>query len=207
MGGDHSITYPIIKGFTKNMGKRQFGLIYFDAHYDLRPLEGDGVLSSGNAFYRILNDPNIPIKGSNMVAIGIKPSKSPLFVQMQNFAKEKGMTTIYRNDIKADNYEKIMENALNIASKGTDGTYLSFDIDGVASKEAPGASCPTLDGIPLEWAKRMISMGKFVSGDICEVAVREMNCNGIKDPKGEEKLKITAQSAAELIESIKLINI
>ena len=56
LGGDHSITYPIIKGLNENLKNKKIGLIYYDAHYDLRPLEVENkdILSSGNSFYRII---------------------------------------------------------------------------------------------------------------------------------------------------------
>ena len=72
LGGDHSITYPIVKGLNENLKNKKLGLIYFDAHYDLRPLEGENqdILSSGNSFYRIIK--NKEINGENIVVIGIK---------------------------------------------------------------------------------------------------------------------------------------
>ncbi|GGY10325.1 hypothetical protein GCM10007160_41890 [Litchfieldella qijiaojingensis] len=37
LGGDHSITDPILRGLLKRSGGQNFGLIVFDAHFDSRP--------------------------------------------------------------------------------------------------------------------------------------------------------------------------
>eukprot|EP00826_Nyctotherus_ovalis_P066559 TRINITY_DN9847_c0_g7_i1.p1 TRINITY_DN9847_c0_g7~~TRINITY_DN9847_c0_g7_i1.p1 ORF type:complete len:312 (-),score=58.21 TRINITY_DN9847_c0_g7_i1:85-1020(-) len=208
LGGDHSITYPIVKGFIKDMPKKRLGLIYFDAHFDLRPLEGDNnVLSSGNSFYRILTDPDMPIQGSNIVVIGIQPQQSPIFKQQEAFAKAHHMTIFYRDDINSHNMEEVMEKALNIASEGTKGIYLSFDIDVLAIEDAPGASAPSVGGLPLDWAKRMVAMGKFVAADIAEVSNREKSWDNKEDPQGPAKLAKTAQSAVEIAKVMKLIEV
>lgn len=195
LGGDHSITYPIIKGLINNLNKKKLGLIYFD----LRELEGERVLSSGNSFYRILTDQRILIDGSNMVAIGIQPNKSPSYLKLENFAEIHNITTIYRNDVKEDNAEKVMEHALKIASEGTDGIYLSFDIDALRSDDAPGASSP---------GEENVEGGEVCSGgDITEVSCREKSWNKFEDPEGYAKLIKTAQSAAEIVNAIELTKI
>jgi len=207
LGGDHSITYPIIKGLVKNLPKKKLGLIYFDAHYDLRELEDGKVLSSGNSFYQILTDPEMPIKGSNMVAIGIQPNESPSYLKLEEFGKKHKMTTIYRKDVNEDNAEKVMEYGLKVASEGTDGVYLSFDIDALRSVDAPGASAPGASGLHLEWVKRMLRMGKFIAADITEVSCREKSWDKSEDAEGYDKLMKTAQSAAELVNAIEFTKI
>lgn len=205
LGGDHSITYPILKGVTKDAQKNEkYGLIYFDAHYDLRPLEGENhdILSSGNSFYRILLDKNLPISGENMVVIGIKKGNSPIFKAMDSFAKMNRMKTFYLDELNKFNYKAVMKKALEIAGNNTKGIYLSFDIDGIESKFAPGVSCPTSDGLHLSWVKEMLKMGQFIGGDIVEASNRQMNFNGQADIYGNQKMKITSKTAAEIINSI-----
>lgn len=202
LGGDHSITYPIVKGLCKN---KKLGLIYFDAHYDMRPLEGPNkdILSSGNSFYRIIKDKALPISGENMVVIGIKKGESEIFKKMDNFARKKRVTTFYLNDVKDNNYMKIMKKAVEIANRGTNGVYLSIDIDGVDSKFAPGCSCPTDNGMPVKWIKDMIKSTKFVAGDVVEASNRERSWKGEVDEEGDDKLEITAKTAADIIGNVR----
>ena len=83
VGGDHSITYPLVKGVCKVHNDKKIGLTYIDAHFDLRPLETHvgvpGLISSGNPFFRIIEDPDIPVFPENMVAIGIHHSDTSIF--------------------------------------------------------------------------------------------------------------------------------
>ena len=175
LGGDHSITYPILRGLV-NEGS--LGLIYFDAHYDLRPLEGDGVISSGNSFYRIINDKQINVKGENMVAIGILKSESEMFKSMDEFALTNNMTVFYQDEINSQNIKEIMSKALEIAGENTNGIYLSVDIDVCNQKYAPGVSCPAKNGLELKDVISMISMGKFIGVDIAEASIRERSWKG-----------------------------
>ena len=208
LGGDHSITYPIIKGLNENLKNKKLGLIYFDAHYDLRPLEGENkdILSSGNSFYRIIK--NKEINGENIVAIGIKKTTSDIFKIMDDFAHKNKMTVFYSDEINETNYKIIMQKAIDIASKGTDGIYLSFDVDLIDTKYVPGCSCPALDnGFNLDWAKEMVAMGKFIAADIVETSNREKDYKGDEDIDGNKKLDISAKTDVEIISNMNFIKI
>ena len=208
LGGDHSITYPIIKGLNENLKNKKLGLIYFDAHYDLRPLEGENkdIISSGNSFYRIIK--NKEINGENIVAIGIKKGTSEIFKIMDDFAHKNKMTVFYSDEINEANYKKIMEKAIEIASKGTDGIYLSFDVDLIDAKYVPGCSCPAIEnGFNLEWAKEMVAMGNFLAADIVETSNREKNYLGEEDKDGNKKLDISAKTDVEIISNMNFIKI
>ena len=203
LGGDHSITYPIIKGLNENLKNKKLGLIYFDAHYDLRPLEGENkdILSSGNSFYRIIK--NKEINGENIVAIGIKKTKI-----MDDFAHKNKMTVFYSDEINKTNYKIIMQKAIDIASKGTDGIYLSFDVDLIDTKYVPGCSCPAIEnGFNLDWAKEMVAMGKFIAADIVETSNREKDYKGEEDIDGNKKLDISAKTDVEIISNMNFIKI
>ena len=207
LGGDYSITYPIIKGLNENLKNKKLGLIYFDAHYELRPLEGENedILSSGNSFYRIIK--NKEINGENIVAIGIKKD-SDNFKKMYDFAHKSKMTVFFSDEINESNYKKVMEKAIEIASNGTDGIYLSFDVDLIDAKYIPGCSCPALvNGFNLDWAKEMVAMGKFIAADIVETSNREKNYKGKEDKDGDKKLDISAKTDVELISNMNFVKI
>ena len=208
LGGDHSITYPIIKGLNENLKNKKLGLIYFDTHYDLRPLEGENkdILSSGNSFYRIIK--NKEINGENIVAIGIKKTPSDIFKIMDDFAHKNKMTVFYSDEINETNYKIIMQKAIDIASKGTDGIYLSFDVDLIDAKYVPGCSCPAIEnGFNLDWAKEMVAMGKFIAADIVETSNREKDYKGEEDIDGNKKLDISAKTDVEIISNMNFIKI
>lgn len=158
IGGDHSITYPLVRGLCRAFQEKRFGLIYLDAHFDLRPLEShagvSGLISSGNAFRRIIEDEQIQIDGHHMAVIGVHNSDSTLFRVMKQFAKEKGMTVVEDRECTPDALSAIIREAIRTAGNETDGIYLSLDIDAVNAGDAPGVSAPAETGISKKcWLK------------------------------------------------------
>ncbi len=62
IGGEHSLTFAVIKGFKKNYknSNEDFGIIQFDAHADLRKAYNGNINSHATVMYKIHNE-NIPI--------------------------------------------------------------------------------------------------------------------------------------------------
>ena len=187
VGGDHSITYPLVKGLCRAFPEKKFGLIYLDAHLDLRPLEShtgvSGLISSGNAFRRIIEEDQISVDGTNMVVIGIHNSNSPLFTDMRQFALESGITVIEDRECTMDSVSSLITSAVRTAGEGTDGVYLSLDIDAVNEADAPGVSAPSKDGLPREvWLKiieGIANEANLVGVDLVEASSRDKSWTDI----------------------------
>jgi arginase family enzyme len=181
IGGDHSITYPLVRGLCRAFPEKRFGLIYLDAHLDLRPLEShagvSGLISSGNAFRRIIEDKDIRIDGRHMAVIGVHDSGSSLFMAMEQFALDNGMTVIKDSECTLDNLPAIIRGAVRTAGEGTDGIYLSLDIDTVNAGDAPGVSARAEEGLSREvWLKLIggITEDSHLAGvDLVEASSRE----------------------------------
>ncbi|HEY3766160.1 MAG TPA: arginase family protein, partial [Gaiellales bacterium] len=65
------------------------------------------------------------------------------------------------------------EEAVKIASDGTDGVYFSFDVDSLDSSVCAGTCVPTMGGLTAREALTMVSViGRcdLVAMDVCEVA-------------------------------------
>ena len=69
LGGDHSITYPIIKAYT-DLFHRQICIIQFDAHSDTYEAVGGYVYHHGATFKNIVEKANI--QGKNIYQLGIR---------------------------------------------------------------------------------------------------------------------------------------
>ena len=61
-----------------------------------------------------------------------------------------GVTVFSTEDIKKYGVEEICKKAFAIASNGTDGVHISFDLDLIDPEVAPGVSIPAKNGINLE---------------------------------------------------------
>ncbi len=162
VGGDHSITHPILKAVGKN---RPVGMIHIDAHcdtggaYDLTKFHHGGPFR--NAVLDGVLDP------TRTIQIGIRGSSEYLW----EFSYESGMTVIHAEEVTGLGMPAIIEKAKAIIGDGP--TYLSFDIDSLDPSFAPGTGTPEIGGLTtrevLELVRGLKGMN-IVGGDVVEVA-------------------------------------
>jgi len=213
LGGDHSLTFPLVRGVAQARPGQKLGLIYIDAHLDMRPLEShagvNGLVSSGNSFRRLI-EAGI-VRGQNIVAIGIYHSSSTVFKLMAEFARAHGVTII--GDKTCDSPERVAARALRAALAGTDGLCLSVDIDAVEAGAAPGVSAPAERGLPaafvLELAAKIAAGSPLVGADVVEVSARRNSWRELfgepfteTEADKQAKLRQTAQLAAAVVHQI-----
>ncbi len=122
IGGDHSVPYPIVKGISDN-SEGKIGVINFDGHYDIGL---SGRLNSGNAFGKIME--NCQADPSNLVIVGIKGGAVNT-LRMHQLTKEIGATVFTMGHIEEMGIEQVTRKAIEVASRGTDKVYVSFDSD------------------------------------------------------------------------------
>ena len=130
LGGDHSISYPLLKAHARKYGP--IALIQFDAHCDT--WEDDGVqLDHGTMFLRGLREGIIDAGRSTQV--GLRTFND------QDFGFEiLSSPWIHRNGINA---------AIEIARQraGSAPVYVTFDVDGMDPAYAPGTGTPVAGGL------------------------------------------------------------
>jgi formimidoylglutamase len=143
IGGDHSITWPLLKGLTEAFSGK-VGVIHLDQHHDLRASHF-GSESSGVPFRKILEFPGSPVLGANLVQIGIADfSNSPVHAA---YAREQGVTVITNTEVFDCGIDAVVEDAIRIACDGTDALYLSIDVDVFDQSQAPGTASPNPNGL------------------------------------------------------------
>lgn len=171
VGGDHSITWPLLEAATRTYAGRRVGVIHFDAHHDLREAHF-GAESSGVPFRKALEFASDPVRGSDLVQIGMCE-----FANSQEhaaYAAEHGVTMIPALEVRARGIEEVIENALEIAGDGTEAIYVSLDIDVIDQSQAPGTAAPNASGIDareMQFALRRVARDSRVIGcDIVEIS-------------------------------------
>ena len=88
------------------------------------------------------------------------------------YAKRKGVHIFRMTEIEEKGLVSIIEEALQLAWNGTDGVYLTFDIDALDPCHAPGTGSPTFGGISAKEALKavgMIAKKGLVGFDLVEV--------------------------------------
>ena len=149
LGGDHSITYPIMRAIAKQ--HRTITILHIDAHGDLYDeFEGDR-FSHACPFARIMEEQLC----SRLVQVGIRT-----------------LTPHQRDQIARFGVETIeMQHFAGGARPAIDGpVYLSIDIDGIDPGFAPGVSHREPGGLSVRDVLSMIHAlaGPIVGADIVE---------------------------------------
>lgn len=171
IGGDHSIAWPILEGITAARSGRPLGVVHFDAHHDLREAHF-GAESSGVPFRKALEFPEDAVAGRNLVQIGMTEfCNSPIHA---DYAAEQGVTVIPGLQVRREGIDRAVDIALERAGDGTDGIYVSVDIDCIDQSQAPGTAAPNpcgLDGRDVQHALRRLAADPRVIGlDIVEIS-------------------------------------
>lgn len=185
LGGDHFITYPILRAVKEKYGP--VGLIHVDAHMDLgRTMFGE-TLAHGTPFYRALEDGAVDPKC--MFQIGIRASYLvEEFDEAFKWAKQKGVTIIRAEQCW---YKSLVPLMADIRKQmGNKPVYLSFDIDGLDPAFCPGTGTPEIGGLTSAQGLEIVRGCRglnLIGADLVEV-------NPLFDPAG-----VTALTGANLL--------
>ncbi|MDQ6701080.1 MAG: arginase [Acidobacteriota bacterium] len=155
LGGDHSIAIGSVAGmarFARNKSQK-IGLLWMDAHADMNtpqsspsgnvhgmPLAccigmGPQELTGMFGFSPKVDPKNVALVGIRDVDILERPQ-----------VKESGVTAFTMRDIDERGLRTVMDQALEIVSRGTAGFHLSLDLDFVDPQYAPGVGTPVRGG-------------------------------------------------------------
>jgi formiminoglutamase len=141
IGGEHSLTHPLLRGFKSARGYERLGLIQFDAHMDFQT--GEHGPHNGTPLRAILEEGIVAPQ--NLVQIGISG-----FVQSQAHARwgrDQGVTIYTARDVATQRFEPLLDRAVEIASDGTDAIYVTFDIDSLDQAYVPGTGASLPGGL------------------------------------------------------------
>lgn len=180
LGGDHSISYPILRAVSNNFANNGKGvvLIHFDSHFDTWNSYFGQKCTHGTPFKRALEEGLIDVEHS--MHVGIRGSVNS-FQDVADDA-ELGFSTVFCEEV--DDHpqgidgitEKILSRVRGSCAEDYDPTrpvYVSIDIDVVDPAFAPGTGTPEPGGLSSREILRLLRGLKelnVVGGDIVEVA-------------------------------------
>jgi agmatinase len=178
LGGDHFISYPILKGLKRGR-PGQYGLVHLDAHADLYSDMGGYQLSHSTGVRRIIDEELI-----------LKEDIAAFDLRSALPAQRKEITGSKNPIPSKDEFHKLVKEI----GKRVDSLYLSVDMDVLAPEIAPGVSHPESGGLTMvDLVELLISTfetGKVQYADIVEF-------NPMIDPTG-----ITAIAARDIVKEI-----
>jgi agmatinase len=164
VGGDHSITLPVLRALAKRHGP--LGLVQIDAHIDTWDEYFGGKYFHGTPFRRAIEEGIID--GSRFIQIGIR---GPMYGEDDfDFPRAHGVTTIDIDQVKARGIPWVVDEMRRVL---TGAVYMTFDIDGVDPAFAPGTGTPEVGGLSSHEAQHLVrglAGLSLVGGDIVEVS-------------------------------------
>jgi agmatinase len=162
VGGDHSITYPILKALGH---ERPVGLVHIDAHCDtMGEIDGSKFHHGGPFRQAVLAGVLDP---ERTIQIGIRGPAEIFW----GFSYESGMTVLHIEDVDRIGIDAVVEKAREVVGDGP--TYISFDVDGLDPAFTPGTGTPEAGGLTPREAQAILHGLKgidIVGGDVVEVA-------------------------------------
>ena len=149
LGGDHSITYPIVRAFARKYNN--LSILHFDAHPDIYDNYQGNRNSHASPFARIMEQKLV----KRLVQVGIRTFTADQHEQVRKF----GVESIEMRNITPD-----------LQLEFDSPVYISFDVDALDPAFAPGVSHREPGGLSTRQAIDLIQRlkGKVIGADIVE---------------------------------------
>mgnify|MGYP001284948692 CR=1 FL=1 len=199
LGGDHSLSIGTIAGVAKHVQK--LGVIWFDAHADMNTAETSPsgnihgmslavALGVGHRDLVTIGGFSPKIEPENTVIVGARS----LDAGEQALIQQLGVHVFTMHEVDRLGMAAVMEKTLEIVTKHTDGVHLSFDLDGLDPKDAPGVGTPVQGGVT--YREGHLAM-ELLAEENCLVSAEFVEVNPILDVANQ-----TAKVAVQLIGSV-----
>jgi arginase len=156
LGGDHSVAIGTVAGIARSFQQRgrKMGLIWVDAHADMNTPETSPsgnvhgmplacCIGRGPADLTRLFDFEPKVDPRNVAIVGLRDvdrTEVP-------YVRDAGVAAFTMREIDERGLRAVMSEAIERATDGTAGFHVSFDMDAVDPKEAPGVGTPVRGGL------------------------------------------------------------
>ncbi len=151
LGGDHAVTYPVVRAFAETHGR--ISLLHFDAHPDLYPDFEGNRFSHACPMARILEDGLV----ERLVQVGIRS-----FTPAQNEAAKRHNVEVVPAFSTGTVPAPVFETPV----------YISMDVDALDPGFAPGVSHPEPGGLSVRQVLEIVAATRapdIVGGDVVEL--------------------------------------
>jgi arginase len=152
LGGDHSIAVGTLAGVTR-AHKKAPGVIWIDAHGDINtPLTSGSGNVHGMPVSIALEEHSVD--AARTVLVGLRDVDPGEKLRI----RELGVTAFSMSHIDKLGMERVMEEAIAVATGDGGALHVSFDLDGIDPSEAPGVGTPVRGGLSYREAHLAMEM-------------------------------------------------
>ncbi len=166
LGGDHTITLPILRALSRRHGP--VALVHVDAHADINDTMFGEKIAHGTIFRRAIEEKLV--QPDKMFQIGLRATGYS--AEDFDWARQQGVTIIPAEECWYRSMQPWMQQVRQVIGENTPA-YLSFDIDGLDPSVAPGTGTPEPGGLLSSQALEIIR-GCFglnlIGADLVEVS-------------------------------------
>ena len=146
LGGDHTVTLPILRAISKRHGP--VGLVHVDAHADVNDRMNDEPITHGTPFRRAAEEGLID--GPRVVQIGLRGTGYS--AEDFDWSRGQGFRVVQAEECWYRSLAPLMEEVREQLGAGP--VYISFDIDGLDPAFAPGTGTPEIAGLTTRAGRR-----------------------------------------------------
>ncbi|MDH3219539.1 MAG: agmatinase [Gammaproteobacteria bacterium] len=165
LGGDHTISLPILRALHRKHGP--VGIVHVDAHADINDHMFGERIAHGTPFRRAIEEGLI--EPARMVQIGLRASGYE--ADDFDWPRAQGVRVVQAEECW---YHSLAPLMAEVREQFGDGpVYLTFDIDGLDPAYAPGTGTPEIGGLTVHQGLEIVRGCRgldLVGGDLVEVA-------------------------------------
>jgi guanidinobutyrase len=165
LGGDHTISLPILRALHKKHGP--VGIVHIDAHADINDHMFGERIAHGTPFRRAIEEGLI--EPTRMVQIGLRASGYE--ADDFDWPRSQGVRVVQAEECWYKSLAPLMGEVREQLGEGP--VYLTFDIDGLDPAYAPGTGTPEIGGLTVHQGLEIVRGCHgldLVGGDLVEVA-------------------------------------
>jgi guanidinobutyrase len=165
LGGDHTITLPILRALKKKHGP--VGLVHVDAHADINENMFGEPIAHGTPFRRCIDEGLID--GNRVVQIGLRGTGYA--AEDFDWPRQQGFRVVQAEECWNKSLTPLMEEVCAKVKGGP--VYITFDIDGLDPAFASGTGTPEIGGLTSAQGQEIIRGCRgldVVGGDLVEVS-------------------------------------
>ena len=185
LGGDHSLSTPVLAALASHFGADGFSVVHFDTHADTGSDEREA--PHGIPFHKAVVEGQL--RGGNIVQVGLRGAWP--FPEDFRWMREAGFRWHTAGEIVERGIAAVVQDAIEHARARAPRTYLTVDVDVLDPAFAPGTGTAEPGGLmtrELLWAVRTVACEL----DLCAMDVVEVSPP--YDPAG-----ITALAAQRVV--------
>lgn len=139
LGGDHTITLPILRAIAKKYSP--VGLVHVDAHADINDHMFGEKIAHGTTFRRAFEEGLLV--GERVYQIGLRGTGYT--AEDFDWSRQRGFSVVQAEECWHQSLAPLMQQVRDKLGEGP--VYLTFDIDGLDPAFAPGTGTPEIGGL------------------------------------------------------------